>query len=210
MSKTVVIGVTGGFGTGKSTVCRMFGRLGAIVLDADRIAHDVIMPGGAGYKKVISLFGRSILSGNGRIDRRRLGRVVFKDKKKLNLLISVIHPEVIKRIKEIIKKSRSGGVNLQRYFVLDVPLLIEAGLLKTVDKLVVVTADKNTEIRRCLKKHGLKRQEISRRIRNQMPLSKKMRLADFIIDNNGSFNSTRKMVEKAWREIRHGARRNKD
>jgi len=210
MSKTVVIGVTGGFGTGKSTVCGMFGTLGATVLDADRIAHDVIMPGGACYKKVISLFGKKILSRNGRIDRKRLGRLVFNDKEKLIFLITIIHPEVIRRIKKIVKKNRLKKGGPPKYFALDVPLLIEAGLLKTVDKLVVVVADRNTQIKRCLKKHALTKSEILRRIRNQMPLSKKRRLADFIIDNNGSFNSTRKTVEKAWREIKDGTRRNKD
>lgn len=203
MSKGIIVGVTGGFGTGKSTVAKMFGRLGAVMISADKIAHDVIMPGEVIYKKVISLFGVSILNRDKTIDRKKLGRIVFNDRKSLKLLNNLIHPEVIKRIKEIVKKKsrRSGAI-----FIVDVPLLIEAGLLNMVDKLIVVTADRKTQIKRCMERMNLTRADVIKRIRNQMPLSKKRLLADFIIDNNGSFNSTKKKVEKVWEEIRNGTR----
>lgn len=200
--KTVIIGVTGGFRSGKSTAAGMFERLGAVVIDADKIAHDIILPGKGVYKKIISLFGRDILNKNKTIDRKRLGRAVFNNRKKLSLLNSVIHPEVIKRIRETLNKKRScGGV-----FVIDAPLLIEAGLLDMIDRLVVVTIKRKIQIKR-LKDTGLTRLDVIKRIRSQMPLSKKRRLADFIIDNNGSLNSTRKEVEKIWKEIERWQRK---
>ena len=134
--RPVIIGVTGGFGTGKSTVAAMFRKKGATLLDADKIAHNSILPGRPCYKKVLSLFGSDILGRGGRIDRKKLGKIVFADKKKLNLLNSVIHPEVIKEIREEVKKKSSR----RRFYVVDVPLLIESGFSKSVDELVVVVA----------------------------------------------------------------------
>lgn len=204
MKKDIIVGVTGGFGTGKTTVARMFATLGAAVINADKIAHDVIAPEGGVYKKVISLFGKAILKRNGRIDRKKLGKIVFADKKKLSLLNSVIHPEVIRRVREAAKERKSRS---KKVFVIDVPLLIEAGLEEMMDKIVVVTIDQKTQIKRCTKKWSLSREAIMRRIRNQMSLSKKRQLADFIIDNNGSFDATKKEVKKIWREMKNGARK---
>ncbi len=200
MKRSLVIGVTGGFGTGKTTVSAMLAKRGATVVNADRIAHHMMLPGGAAYKKVLSLFGKKILSRNGRIDRKLLGKIVFADIKKLKLLNGLIHPEVTKKIKETISKDK-GGV------VLDCPLLIESGLERMVDIMVVVTAKKRIEVNRAKKRHHLKEVDVLRRIRRQMPIAKKIELADFIIDNNGSLKSTRILVEKAWRKIRDGRKK---
>ncbi|MDB4349714.1 dephospho-CoA kinase [Omnitrophica bacterium] len=200
MKRPFIIGVTGGLGTGKSTVARIFGALGAKIVDADRIAHEVMLPGKAVYKKVISIFGADILRKDRKIDRKRLGKIIFSDKKKRQILNSLIHPEVIKEIGVLINKRRSSG----RIHIIDVPLLIESGLLDVVDRLIVVTAQRKTQIKRCMKKWDLKRIDVEKRIRSQMPLKRKRQLADFIIDNNGSFHSTKKEVEKIWRKIKDG------
>ena len=197
MKKTIVLGITGGFGTGKTTVASMFARLGALVLDADKMAHGVIMPGRPGYKKVISLFGTDILSRNKRIDRKLLGKIVFGDPGKLKMLSSVIHPEVISMMNSVIEKAGNKG----RVIVIDVPLLLESGLACKVDKVIVVSAERKKQIARCVKKWKLSKSDIDKRIRRQMPLSAKRRSADFIIDNNGTLQKTKKEVEKIWREI---------
>lgn len=201
MKRPVIIGITGSIGTGKSTVARIFAGLGATIIDADKIAHNVIMPNGPVYKKVISLFGKSILTKDKRINRKKLGRIVFKDKKKLRLLNSLIHPEVIKRIRSMIKKKSAR----KRFYVIDVPLLIESGMHKNVDRLIVVTASRKAQVSRCRQKFGMSTDEITKRMRSQIPLSRKKRLAHFIIDNNGSIASAKKQARIIWEEIKHGA-----
>jgi len=198
MKRPLILGVTGGLATGKSTVARMFGKLGASVLDADKIAHGLIKPGGPVYKKVISVFGRGILDPNGRINRGRLAGIVFEDKKKLVILNTIVHPEVISKIRSQIKKRAGQG----RPYIIDAPLLTEAGLLDMIDMLVVVSTDRKTQIKRAKRRSRISRREIARRIGSQLPLAKKKRLADFIIDNSGSLHSTKKEVNKIWRETK--------
>ena len=199
MKRPYIIGVTGSFGTGKSTVAGMFKKLGALLIDADKIAHDVILPGRAIHGKIVSLFGTGILRKDRSIDRKRLGKIIFKDKNKRRLLSSLVHPEVLKEMKILVSKRRSAG----KIFVVDVPLLIESGSVDMVDKLVVVVAAKKTQVKRSMKKWNLTKSDVEKRIRSQMPLSKKKRMADFTIDNNKSFYTTKKVVQNIWREIQN-------
>lgn len=194
-----IIGVTGGFGTGKTTVAGFFKRFGVIVLDADKIAHDAISPKGAACKKVLKIFGKKILRKDKEINRRRLGEIVFRNKPLLGRLCGIIHPAVIKDIKEkikAIKKQRPNAV-----VILDIPLLVEAGLLDLIDKLIVVKADKRLQISRCRKKTGLSGKDILARIKAQMPIKEKIRVSDFIIDNSGTKKQTKKEVKKLWEKI---------
>jgi len=190
-----VIGLTGGFGTGKTYVASLFRRLGARIIDADAIAHKVIRKGSGAYKKTVKAFGKRVLSKNGEIDRGKLANVVFDDRRLLKKLEKIIHPEVIKVIKEDIRKSGNDAV-----IVIDAPLLIEAGLARTVDKLVVVTCSREAEIKRCRKKFRAEKEEILKRIRRQIPIQKKKRMADFIIDNSLTRSATKRQVQKLWRE----------
>ena len=152
MKKPFLIGVTGGYGTGKTTVADLFSRLGAHMVSADKIAREAISPKGGCYRKVVSLFGEDILDKDRAIDRHKLAGIVFNDKKKLELLNSVIHPEVEKKIYDLIKEEeRAGRPNKPRFYVLDVPLLFEAGLADKVDRVVLVTAENKTRIARCIK-----------------------------------------------------------
>ncbi len=195
-----VIGITGGFGSGKTFVASMFGKLGAKVIDADRIAHEVIRKGSPEYKRIVKLFGKGIISRNGEIDRKKLGAIVFSRPKLLSKLNRIVHPEVIRRIKSEIVSERVSGLAGERVIVIDAPLLIEAGLDKLVDKLVVVKCQKRRQIERCQEKFCLQKEEISQRIASQIPLKKKIQMADLTIDNSRTRALTEKQVRKAWRE----------
>jgi dephospho-CoA kinase len=189
LNKKVVVGITGNFGSGKSTVARLLASYEAKIIDADKIAHRCLSRGNKVYRKIVSVFGDTILGKNKEIDRCRLGKVVFGDKKLLKKLNGIVHPEVIRIIKSKINSKKKGVM------VLDAPLLLEAGLRSAVDKLIVVTINRDTQIMRLLKKTSLKKADILKRIKSQIPLRAKARLADFIIDNNGSLAKTRKQVK---------------
>jgi dephospho-CoA kinase len=191
----MVIGITGSFGSGKTTVARMFAALGARVIDADRIAHQLLRPGTGIYRRIIRSFGQGVLARDGTIERRKLARIVFAKAKLLRKLNRMVHPAVIASIRKIIAKSK------KTIFVLDAPLLIEAGLKKEVDILIVVKSARKEQIERLLKKGICNKAQVLKRIKSQMALSKKMRLADFIIDNNGSIDTTRMQVKRIYRAL---------
>lgn len=184
----IIIGLTGSFGSGKSAVAKIFKSKGAKVLDADRIAHDCMRKGSSVYRKVVSLFGEGILNKTKEIDRPRLGDIVFKNNAHLKKLNSIVHPEVIRKIKNELRRIKKGVI------ILDAPLLLEAGLGPAVDKIVVVKLNKDTQIKRLLKKGNLSRAKIRQIIKSQIPLRQKLRIADFIIDNNGRLSETVKQV----------------
>lgn len=200
----IIIGVTGSFGTGKTTVAKIFKDFGASVLDADKIAHQALKKDTVAYNRAVREFGKCILRKSGQIDRVKLARLVFRNKKSLNILCNIVHPVVLGRIKESIKKvSNSKKFSL---VVIDAPLLIEAGLHNVVDYLIVVKTSRQTQIKRLTRKTGLSTDEIIRRIKCQMPLEEKIKIADYIIDNEGRTGDTRKIVKQTWKEITKEAR----
>lgn len=174
----MIIGVTGSIGTGKTTVAKIFGRLGAHVIDADKIVHRIL------DKPV----------------RRKLAGFVFDDEKMLRALCRAIHPLVKKEIFSEIRKNRN------KKLIIDAPLLIESGLHRRCDYVIVVKAAQRKQVARTYKKLHLSTYQIRKRIRAQMPLKKKLALADFVINNNGSLQNTEKQVRKVWEEL---ARRKK-
>jgi dephospho-CoA kinase len=184
----IIIGLTGSFGSGKSTVAKIFKAYGAKIIDADKIAHKAIRPHSQIYQKIIKAFGKDILKRDKVIDRRKLADKVFNNKKSLRKLSQIVHPEVIRVIKKEMKDA------LQKVVVLDAPLLIETGLARMVDKLIVVKINRKEQIKRMQRKFHLKRMDILRRVRSQIPLSYKLHMADFIIDNNGTIEMTKKQV----------------
>ena len=194
-SKKLVIGLTGSFGSGKSTVAGMFKKSGSTVIDADKLAQTSISPGNPAYRKIKSIFGAGVLSGKRQVDRARLARAVFNNKNLLLRLNRIIHPEVIRIILRKIKAARPGMV------ILDAPLLIEAGLRNIVDKLIVVRASRNNQIKRIQRKFPIKKADILKRIKCQLSQKEKVRLADFVIDNDGSINETRKQVAELRRRL---------
>jgi len=189
-SFNMIIGLTGSFGTGKSTVARLFKKYRAFIIDADEINHQILKENKPVIKKIAGLFGREILAKDGTINRKNLAQLVFKNKKDLSKLCKISHPIIIVQIKNRIKK-----INRNSLIVIDAPLLIEAGLNKLLDYLIVVKADKETLVRR-LKKKGFSRNEVLHRLRIQLPLRYKLRLADFVIDNNGALNNTKKQIDR--------------
>lgn len=166
----------------------MFKARGAEVVDADLIGHGLLRPGTGVYQKIIREFGREILMPEGSISRSKLSSLVFKDEEKLTKLNRIMHPEIIRIIKNKISSSRSG------ILILDAPLLIESGLNGFVDKMIVVKINRGEQLKRIASKAHLSGKQALRRIRAQMPLKDKIRLADFVIDNNGSISQTRKQV----------------
>jgi dephospho-CoA kinase len=193
--KKIVLGLTGSFGSGKTTVAGIFRSYGAEIIDADRIAHSCIAGGTKTYKRIYKVFGKDILKKNRTIDRVKLARIVFAHKGLLKKLNKIIHPEVIRIIRNKIKKSESKIV------VLDAPLLLEAGLRRMVDKLIVVKIKRAKALERLRRKFPFSRRDLLKRIKHQMPLKLKLRLADFVIDNSGSIRKTREQVERIRRVL---------
>lgn len=198
VNKKIILGITGSFGSGKSTVAAFFKRYGAEIIDADRIAHQLIRPGTQAYKKIAKVFGKGILKKDSSINRKELSRIVFENKKLLASLNALIHPAVISIMRKRLRASENGIV------VLDAPLLLEAGLKDWVDKLIVVTLGRDEQLSRIGKKTGLSKDQICARIRHQISLSRKVRNADFVIDNNGSRANTGKQVAGIWRRLKQG------
>lgn len=200
--KKIVIGVTGIFGSGKSTVSGMLKSYGLKIIDADKIARRYLLPGTNTYKKILDYFGKSILKEDNKIDRQKLGKLVFANQKLLKKLNSIVHPKIIADIREGIKKSK------EKIVVLDAPLLLESGLRKVVDDLVVVIIKKDELMRRLAKRTLLKRSEILKRIKSQIPQKVKSRFANFIIDNSGTVNETKRQVKIVMKKIEEGMWRN--
>jgi len=193
----MIIGITGSLGTGKSTVAMMFSNLGAEVLNADKMAHALISEEPC-FRNVVRRFGKHILNGNA-IDRHKLAEIVFNDFKKLHELEKIIYPELKKKIKKrisIIKRSQG-----EKNIVIDVPLLFESGWDVCVDYAIVVTSGQAKQISRAVRQLGISKGQAINRIRAQMPLSEKIKLADIIIDNDKSLIQTKKQVERIWQKI---------
>jgi dephospho-CoA kinase len=191
-----VIGLTGGFGTGKTLVASVFRRLGARVLDADRMARAAIAKGLPAHKKIVGVFGSGVLDKGGNIDRKKLAAIVFADRKALAGLNRIVHPLVIAAIKKRVAKAGSGDI-----MVIDAPLLIEARLAGIADVLVVVTSSRKHQIERCMKKFRMERKDVLRRIMNQIPIAKKIKMADFVVENDGTRAETKRQARKVWKEI---------
>ena len=189
------VGLTGGFGTGKSTAADIFRELGAYVVDADELARDCLGQGRKEYHEVVSVFGDRILDRSGRIDRKVLADEVFADAGKLSRLNRIIHPGVIREIEKRLETARSP------VRIAVIPLLFEAGLESRFDYLIVVTADSETVIRRVAGSRNMSKEAIVLRLNAQLPLRDKAKKADFIIDNNGTVEEIRDQVKLIWQRL---------
>jgi dephospho-CoA kinase len=195
-NRAFVIGVTGGFGTGKSLVASIFRRLGAKVLDADSLAHELIRKGSPEHGRIVAAFGSSVLKKGGEIDRRKLAGLVFCSKAAVKKLNAIVHPAVVASIKKGIRRAGKGKV-----VVVDAPLLVEAGLAGLVDRIVVVRASRKKQIARAARAFRMTHDECMKRIKSQMPLKANLAAADFIIDNDGSRKETEWQSRNIWRRI---------
>jgi dephospho-CoA kinase len=190
--KLLKIGLTGGIGSGKSLVAAMFKSLGVPVLSADEIARDLSETDETIKRGIQKYLGSEVFAGDGSIDRKRLADIIFSSKEKREKLNAVIHPLVLKRIKEeTVELEKKRGVP---FVVHEAALIYEAGADKDLDYVVVVDADEETRIRRLMKRDGAHRADVLRRINSQMPSEDKRRLADFVIENNGDIKSIEERV----------------
>jgi len=194
----VVIGVTGGVGTGKSTVAKMFKALGAVVLDADAIAHQLMEPKRLAWRRIVKMFGEHLLNDDQTIDRQRLAAIVFQDPQRRRQLEAILHPQVLRHIKQHLHRlRRNRRVNVA---VLDVPLLLETGADELVDVLVVVTAPPDVQRKRLLQRFGTP-EDLEARIALQWELAAKAALADYVVDNTDGVDVTRTQVKRIWRQL---------
>ncbi len=205
MGKIVKVGLTGGIATGKSTVARILeDRLGIPVINSDQIARDVVKKGRIGYKRVVEVFGHGILDSSGEIDRAKLGKLVFDDPQKRRLLESILHPLITQEIDRRVKEKEQEGHKL---IVLEIPLLFEKGLQNRVDYTVVVYAPEEQQLDRLMKRDGLSLEEAKKRLKAQIPIDEKIKLADFVIDNSKGVNYTEEQTLKVFNEILRNASR---
>lgn len=195
-----IVGLTGGFGSGKSFVASLFKKLGAKVVDADKLGHKALKMGSAVYKRIVAAFGKKILFPDLSINRKALAGIVFANRKKMAKLNRITHPWIIK---EIVKRIRR--VAKSEVLIVDAPLICETNITDLMNVLIVVKASKKNQIERCSKKFGMREKDVCKRMACQMPLNRKIRMADYIVDNNGTKKETKKQVRKIWKELKKGA-----
>jgi dephospho-CoA kinase len=199
------VGLTGSIAVGKSFVSSVLAELGCHVLDADATAREVVAPGGEGLRRVVEAFGPEILAADGALDRARLGRVVFADEGKRQMLNSLLHPLIIAAQDEWLRgreREDPSGVA-----VIDAALMIETGSYRRFDKLIVVHCRDDVQLERLMRRDTLAREDAERRVAAQMPQAEKMRHADFLIDTSGTREETRAQTAEVYGRLRELASR---
>ncbi len=190
-----VIGLTGNIACGKSTVAKMLAELGAEIIDADTIAHQVMAPPGPVYEAIVREFGPGIVAPDGTIDRRALGRIVFNDPSALRRLDQLVHPTTSRVIRELIATSHA------RIVVVEAIKLIESGTYRICAAVWLVTCSREQQVERLMRTRGLTREDAERRIDAQSPIEEKIPYATTIIDNSGTLEETHRHVVQAWRAM---------
>jgi dephospho-CoA kinase len=191
----LVLGLTGGIGTGKSEVTRALAGLGASVIDADRVGHEAYRPHQGIWQEVVQAFGEEILSPDGEVDRKALGAIVFSQPDARAKLNGIMHPWMAKEIERRIDQMRQDGVEV---VVLEAALLIEAGWQCLVDELWVTTVDEEEAVTRVSLRSGLSEEQVRGRMATQMPVAEKIRQADVVIDNSGNMEDLQRRVTQEW------------
>lgn len=190
---TLVVGLTGGIASGKSTVSNMLKEMGITVIDADVESRLAVQYGEPAYKQIIDNFGEEILLPNGEIDRQKLGSIIFHDEQKRQLLNQIVHPEVRRRMND---KKDVALKNNEKIVILDIPLLFESKLSNMVDRTLLVYVERTVQLTRLMERNHLSEEEAEARIQSQMPLAEKIKLADTIINNNGQLAETKRQLEE--------------
>lgn len=191
------VGITGGIGTGKSTVCGFLRDLGAEVIDADKVGKQILMPGKPAYFKVIERFGRGILAADGTVDRKAVGRIIFDDSAARGELDALTHPAIKDEIDALFAEHSARGDCI---VALEAPLLFEADMDSSVDEVWVVACGREEQLTRVMAR-GFTREEAEARIAAQMPLQEKVRRADKVVVTDGSKEETRAQVAVLWRAV---------
>lgn len=196
----LLIGLTGGLGTGKTFVGEAMETLGCHLIHADELGRQVLLPEGEAYQDVVREFGADILEPDGAINRRKLAAVVFADPERLERLNRLVHPPVIGRVEELSREFFArdpGGI-----VVVEAAILIETGAHKRFDRLILAVCDHEQQIQRAMRRDGLSRQDVLARLERQMPLEEKRKLADYVIDTSGSKEDTLRQVQRTHDSLR--------
>lgn len=193
-----IIGLTGGIASGKTTVASILSEFGAIILDADKVAREVVEPGKPAWQEICKIFGDKVILTDGNINRKYLGDLIFNDPEKRDVLNSIIHPKVIDEMEKRLNYCRQVGEPL---VFLEVPLLLETGMDSMVDEVWLVKIDVETQIKRLIKRDKLSRGQAIKRIESQMPIEDKIKRADIIIDGQLEFNKLKFYLKNLWNNI---------
>lgn len=199
MARMLQVGLTGNIASGKSNAARVFAELGACIIDADIIAHELLAPGTATYRSIREAFGDEVLHPDGTVNRKKLGRIVFSETQKRLLLNGLIHPavrnEVLRRVGELAEAETAAII------IVDAALMVESGFYKLHDRLIVVRCDPALQLSRLMARDGLQPSEARARMDAQMPVEEKLKLADYIIETSGTLRETRIQIEKIYKDL---------
>jgi len=194
--KFLLVGLTGGIATGKSTVSALLRQLGCEIIDADLLAREVVEPGQPALTQIVTEFGRDVVTATGKLDRKKLGAIVFANPERRRRLEAITHPAIRDRfLARLDELAEQGFVGL---VVFDAAVMIESGNYKNMDRLVVVVTDEATQMARLRGRDGTDVPENQRKISSQMPLADKARLADYVIDNSGTREATAEQVRRVF------------
>jgi dephospho-CoA kinase len=193
-----VIGLTGGIGSGKSTVSQFLAELGAMIINADKIGHEAFQPGTEAWQEVVAAFGNQIVSPNGEIDREKLGKIVFSNPQARAQLNRIMHPRIYERVKTQLEEYKRQGAGV---VVLEAPLLLEAGWASLVDEVWVTTASQTTILERLRERTGLSEKEALARIHAQLPAEEQVKHADIVIDTDCDLDELKAKVNKLWQRL---------
>lgn len=198
-----VIGLTGNIGSGKSTVARMFAELGALLLSADKVAREIVLPGNPILHEIVKAFGKEILYKDGTLNRARLGEIVFNDPEKRKLLEDLTHPAILKRLADQIETSRKNPALKDRVLLVEIPLLFEVNACCLVDQIILVVTEQSIQVKRLMKRSGISRKQALLRIASQWPIDTKIKQSHWIIYNNRSLKITQMQVNRVWNELKN-------
>ncbi|MEC2077649.1 dephospho-CoA kinase [Metabacillus fastidiosus] len=194
---TLIVGLTGGIASGKSTVSNMFKEKNITVVDADQIARDVVEIGEPAYKAIVQHFGKEILNNDETINRAKLGSIIFQNEEERKILNNIVHPEVRK---EMMRQTEIAKENKEEIVVLDIPLLYESNLTHLVHKTLLVYVDENVQVKRLMERNNYTYEEAKMRMEAQLSLKDKLKLADNVINNNGTIGETEEQLNELINE----------
>ncbi len=195
-----LIGLTGGIASGKSAVSAMLKKAGAIIIDADRIARAVVKKGLPAYREIVDHFGADILLSNGEIDREALGDIIFNDPSEKQKLNRIVHPRVATEVNRKLKQIEK--TDPQSLVILDIPLLLEAGMHTDLSEVIVVYAPQQLQLKRLMHRDQISEAEALARVRSQMPIEEKKRKATIVIDNSGTIEHTREQTLDLFKRLK--------
>lgn len=196
---SLLVGLTGGIGSGKSLAAKFFAEQGAHIIDADQLSRELVQPGQPALKEIVSAFGVFILDETGNLDREKLAEIIFQNPQKKSTLEAILHPRIIAKERE--KYSNISAEDPSAIVIIDAALLIESGNYKNVDKVIVVNCSEEHQVQRILSRNSLNSDQAAARIKNQMSLKEKIKYADFILDNNSQPQDLRRNVHEVYTKL---------